>query len=330
MLAASAIIPLIVRNGMQRLMTLSAEGSSVMAHPTPAGALALLESGLGTMLELALPIVGTLAAVAIFANVAQVGFLFASEAAKPTLSRVSPKAGLKRLFSANSLWELLKQLAKLVLLVFITYRSVRGIEQHVVPSEPVDMGPMLSYAASQILAMVRDISLVGLVVGLADYAYQRRRVNQTLKMTKQEIKEEARHTDGDPLVRQAIRRKQASLSRIRMMAAVAGADVVVTNPTHYAVALRYEPGVGRAPRVVAKGAGEVALRIRAQAQEHGVPVVEDPPLARAIYGACEIGTQIPEQLYMAVARLLAFVFTLPAMVRNSGIVQRRATTALVA
>lgn len=329
-LVATAIVPVAIRSGGEKLMGLVERGTSVMSAPTPAGALALLEYGLSMMLTLALPIVGVLAVVALFANVAQIGLLVATEAAKPSFSRVSPKAGLKRLFSANSLWELVKQLVKLAVLLFLVYRSVRGIESRVVPSEPVDVGPMISFAGSQILAMVRDVAVVGLVLGFADYLYQRRRVNQSLKMSKQEIKEEARQSDGDPLVRQAVRKKQVGLSRIRMMAAVAGADVVVTNPTHYAVALRYEPGVGRAPRVVAKGEGEVALRIKAEAQLHGVPVVEDPPLARAIYGACQLGTQVPEELYIAVARLLAFVFTLPALVRSSGVVQRRPTSALVA
>ncbi len=155
-------------------------------------------------------------------------------------------------------------------------------------------------------------------------------MNKQLKMSKQQVKEESRQQDGDPLVKRAIRRKQITMSRNRMMAAVSGADVVVTNPPHYSVAIRYEAGAGLAPVVVAKGAGLVALKIREKATESKVPIVEDPPLARAIYGACDIGSPIPTELYLAVARLLAFVFTLPAMVRASGHVHRRPSTALVA
>lgn len=330
MLVASLVLPVLLRSGSKRMVALMAQGSTVMSHPSPAAALGLLGAGFEDLLVLVLPTAGALALTSLLANVAQVGLLFSPEAAKPKLSRVSPKAGLKRIFSANSLWELVKQLLKLGLLFFLAFQVVRTLALQVVPSAPVDMGPMISLAGNSIMKMVRDIALVGLALGALDYGVQRRRVNQSLKMSKQEVKEEARKSEGDPLIRGAIRRKQFSMSRLRMMAAVAGADVVVTNPTHYAVALRYEAGRGHAPRLVAKGAGPIALRIRDEAHRHHVPVVEDPPLARAIYGACELDAQIPEQLYVAVARLLAFVFTLPQIVRRSGVVQRRPTSALVA
>jgi flagellar biosynthetic protein FlhB len=132
------------------------------------------------------------------------------------------------------------------------------------------------------------------------------------------------------MVKGRIRRQQMRMSRSRMMAAVIGADLVVTNPTHYAIALRYESGAGKAPRVVAKGADEMAMRIREQAKEHHVPVVEDAPLARAIYAVCAVDDQIPRELFVAVARLLAFVFMLPAIVKRSGAVLHRPTSALVA
>jgi len=151
-----------------------------------------------------------------------------------------------------------------------------------------------------------------------------------LKMTKQEVKEEHRQAEGDQLVKHQMRRQAYRMSRSRMMAAVITADLVVTNPDHYAVALRYEVGGGRAPRVVAKGADEMAIRIREQAKTHHVPVVEDPPLARAVYAVCDIDEQIPRELYVAVARLLAFVFMLPAIVKSSGTVHHRPTSALVA
>jgi flagellar biosynthesis protein FlhB len=189
---------------------------------------------------------------------------------------------------------------------------------------------VLAVVGPSILGLVRTTAVIGLVLAVADFGFKKHKLNKTLKMSKHEIKEEARSQEGDPVIKGAIRRKMRTMSRLRMMAAVAGADVVVTNPTHYAVALRYEPGVGLAPRVVAKGAGEVAARIRAEANRCGVPIVEDPPLARAIYGSCEIDAQIPKELFMAVARLLAFVFTLPAVVRASGAVHRRPASALVA
>jgi flagellar biosynthetic protein FlhB len=131
------------------------------------------------------------------------------------------------------------------------------------------------------------------------------------------------------VVKGQIRRKMMRTSRARMMAAIAGAEVVAVNPTHYAVALKYEPGHGRAPTVVARGVDELARRIRDEGRKHKVPVVEDPPVARAIYSACEIDEQIPAEMYVAVARLRAFVFTLPAIVRSAGAVHRRRTSAMV-
>ena len=199
-----------------------------------------------------------------------------------------------------------------------------------VGSQPVDMAPVITYAGSKILGLVRDISAAGLLLAFGDYAYQRHQLQKSLKMTKQDVKDESKNADGDPLVKGQIRRKMMRMSRARMMAAIAGADVVVVNPTHYAVALKYEPGHGRAPTVVAKGVDDLARRIRDEGRKHKVPVVEDPPVARAIYAACDIDEQIPAEMYVAVARLLAFVFTLPAIVRSAGAVHRRRTSAMVA
>jgi flagellar biosynthetic protein FlhB len=156
------------------------------------------------------------------------------------------------------------------------------------------------------------------------------KLNKSLKMTKQSVKEENRQSQGDPAVKGKIRSAQMRLSRSRMMAAVLTADLVIVNPEHYAVALRYEIGARQAPRVGAKGADEMAIRIREQARDHHVSVVEDPPLARAVYAVCEIDDQIPQELFVAVARLLAFVFMLPAIVKSSGAVHHRPTSAPVA
>jgi flagellar biosynthesis protein FlhB len=149
----------------------------------------------------------------------------------------------------------------------------------------------------------------GLLMAAADYGYQRRSVMKQLRMTPREIKDETRQTEGDPMVKQAIRSRQVAMSRNRMLAAVAAADVVVVNPTHYAVALRYESGKG-APRVVAKGADALAAKIRERARENAVPIVEDKPLTRLLYRVCELEDEIPAELYVAVARILAFVMAL--------------------
>src|ERR687885_20449 len=157
--------------------------------------------------------------------------------------------------------------------------------------------------------LVWSVTITGLLLALGDYAFQRRTVMKQLRMTPREIKDENRQTEGDPMVKGAIRARQMAMSRNRMLAAVANADVVLVNPTHYAVALRYEAGRG-APRVVAKGTDALAAKIRERAREHRVPIVEDKPLARLLHRVCEVDDEIPAELYAAVAKILAFVFSL--------------------
>lgn len=329
-LVGTMLVPVLFRTGEARLTDLFGRVANVMTAPSLGGAMQVLQVGLGDVVSLVLPIAGAFAALGVLADVAQTGGLFSLAAAAPKFDRINPVAGLKRLFSANSLWQLCKQLVKISVLVLIAYKVLFGLGGELVGTEPVDMTPVVAYAGSTMLGLVRDVALIGLLLALGDYAVQRHRHNKSLKMTKREVKEENRQSEGDPLVKREVRRKQMRLSRARMMAAVAGADVVITNPTHFAVALRYEAGHGHAPQVVAKGADDVALRIRAEATKHGVPIVEDRPLARAIYVACEVDSYVPRELYVAVARVLAFVFTLPEIVKASGRVHQRPTSALVA
>jgi flagellar biosynthesis protein FlhB len=329
-LVASMIVPALIHAGETRMVGLWNKAGDVMANPSSAGALSVMGTGFADMFALVLPTVGLMAVVGVLANVAQVGFAFSTEAAKPQFSRVNPVAGFKRLFSSTSAWELVKQVLKLAALVGLAYQAVTHLARQTVMSGAVGLGPVLGVVGPSILGLVRATAAIGLVLAVADWAVKKRKLNKTLKMSKHEIKEEAKQQEGDPVIRRAVRRKMLTMSRMRMMAAVAGADVVITNPTHYAVALRYEPGASLAPRVVAKGADAVAARIREEANRCGVPLVEDPPLARAIYGACDLDAQIPRELFVAVARLLAFVFTLPPLVRKSGATHRRPVSALVA
>ncbi len=329
-LAASMVVPVVIHSAETRMVGLWGLVGTVVADPTTAGAMGVMRTGFSDMFATVLPTVVVFAAVGVFANVAQVGFAFSTQAAKPKFSRVNPFEGFKRLFSTQSLWELAKQAVKLGALVGLAYQTVVHIARLTVMSGAIGIGPAAGVVGPAILGLVRVTAVIGLLLGVADYAFKKHKMNKSMKMSKHEIKEEAKSDQGDPVIKGAVRKKMLSLSRMRMMAAIAGADVVVTNPTHYAVALRYEQGRGMAPRVVAKGAGAVAARIRAEAHRCRVPVVEDPPLARAIYAGCEIDAQIPRELFMAVARLLAFVFTLPAVVRTSGTVHRRPASALVA
>jgi flagellar biosynthetic protein FlhB len=176
---------------------------------------------------------------------------------------------------------------------------------------------LAALTANTAITIIRNVSLAALVVAAADYVVQRRRVMKDISMTKQEVKEEFKQNEGNPEVRQAIRSRQAAISRNRMIGLVAAADVVVVNPTHYSVALKYDAAKG-APQVVAKGAGVLARRIRTEAEKHNVPIVHEPVLTRSLYKVCDIGAFIPVELYEAVAQVLAFVFSLKAKGKADG------------
>lgn len=250
----------------------------------------------------------------LLANYFQVGFLFALRPLVPDLGRVSPLQGLKRLFSKRSAVELIKALFKITVVGLVAYQSVMSAVEQL----PLLLGATPEAVLSQVGQMVSSlffrVVLAMVVLAVFDYAYQRWEYQQSVKMTKQEVKEELRETEGSPEVRQAIRRRQREMARRRMMAEVPRADVVVTNPTHYAVALRYDAAEMAAPQVVAKGQGFVAQRIREIAREADVPVVENPPLARGLFNSVEIGDPVPAELYQAVAEVLAFVYRLKGKV----------------
>lgn len=217
--------------------------------------------------------------------------------------------GMQRFFSRRALMELLKSLAKVVVVSLVVWQLVKGQFTQLLLT--VDMG--LPATLDLVSRMVYRVGLgtvaVFLALAAADYVFQRREYQKNLRMTRQEVKEEMKQMEGDPLVRSRLREKQRQLARHRMMHAVPEATVVITNPTHVAVALRYREGE-RAPRVVAKGAGSIAERIKAVARRHNVPVVENPPVARALYRQVELGQEIPVALYQAVAEILARIYKL--------------------
>ena len=183
--------------------------------------------------------------------------------------------------------------------------------EHQAQAGGLTLTTVLESVATSTLAFLRNAAMLGLVLAAADYAMEKRLHLKELKMSLQEIKDEYKQADGDPQMKGMIRERQMKMSRNRMMADIASADVVMVNPTHVAVALKYDP-LGGAPRVVAKGSGVIAAKIRERAEEHRVPMVRDIPLARALHAACEIGDEIPAELYGAVARVLAFIFSLKA------------------
>ncbi|OIQ12506.1 flagellar biosynthesis protein FlhB [Neomoorella thermoacetica] len=274
------------------------------------GSLMALGSQLALKVGLLLaPLLALAAAVGLAANFAQTGFVFSLEPLLPRLENLDPVKGMQRFFSRRALMELLKSLAKVVVVSLVVWQLVKGQFTQLLLT--VDMG--LPATLDLVSRMVYRVGLgtvaIFLALAAADYVFQRREYQKNLRMTRQEVKEEMKQMEGDPLVRSRLREKQRQLARHRMMHAVPEATVVITNPTHVAVALRYREGE-RAPRVVAKGAGSIAERIKAVARRHNVPVVENPPVARALYRQVELGQEIPVALYQAVAEILARIYKL--------------------
>jgi flagellar biosynthetic protein FlhB len=250
---------------------------------------------------------------------AQVGLHPSLSALKPDFKRVNPKSGIKNLLGPNTLIEGVKSVGKVSIVgaiaVFAVLPKVTQLAS-LVGIEPVSLAGML---AGSMRAVAMHAAFAYLGIGLADVVWQRYRHSKSLKMEKHEVKEEQKGHSLPPEVRSAMRRRAIAASRARMMAAIPTADVVVTNPTHFAVALRYD-GVQLAPEVVAKGQDLVAFRIREIAKEHGVPVIADPPLARSLHGSVEVGRQIPEELFAAVAQVLAYVYRVAGRRRLPGAV----------
>lgn len=256
------------------------------------------------------PVIVLLAGAALAINYAQVGVLFTGEPLMPKLDRMSPLSGIKRLVSSRGLVELAKGLFKVGAVAYITYVTIFGELDYFVSFMDMSVGQIFSQCGSVILKLGFRITLLLLLMAILDYAFQRWDYERNLRMTRQEVREELKQQEGDPMLRSRIRALQREMTQQRMMADVGQADVVVTNPTHVAVALRYDPEEMVAPRVVAKGQRLIAERIKELARQAGVPLVENKPLARALFKAVRIGEEIPEELFKAVAQVLAFVFRL--------------------
>ena len=256
-----------------------------------------------------LPLFALLAMAAIALNVAQTGLVLSGAKLKPKLSHVNPAAGAKRLVSKEAGVRLFKSLAKMGVVGLVVYITMKSRLAEISALGEMDVAP----ATARLATLAFDIAIWAAVVlfllALGDFAWQRRQHRNRLKMTKDEVKQEMRESDGDPQIKQAIRRKRMALLN-RMMAAVPNADVIVTNPTHYAVALKYDPVTMQAPMVIAKGEALLAQRIKEVGRKNGIPVLEEPPLARALFAAVPVGQYIPANLFHAVAEVLAWVYAL--------------------
>ena len=240
----------------------------------------------------------------------QVGFVLNEEALSLKLQRLDPIAGAKRLVSKRSLVELVKGILKIMIVGYVSYITIKPELPLISTLVDVGVADTFTYITMMIVKVGVRTAIILLILAFLDYAYQRWEFNKSIRMTKQEVKEEQKQTEGDPQVRMRIRSLQREAARRRMMDDVPDADVVITNPTHYAIAVKYDMATMTAPAIVAKGQNLIAQKIKEISKENGVPIVENKPLAQALFKSAEIGQEIPEDLYKAVAEVLAYVFRL--------------------
>ncbi|WP_032121958.1 fused FliR family export protein/FlhB family type III secretion system protein [Clostridium amazonitimonense] len=257
-----------------------------------------------------LPIVLPIMVMGILANYIQSGFLFTTETLKPKLSKLNPINGFKRIFSTRTLVELFKDVALITVVGYVGYKFLRDNYSTILTVGNLYIGSVGPFFKQLVLDIFKKITLIMVILAISDYVYQRYMHKKDLKMTKQEVKEEYKQDEGDPQIKGKIKQKQREMATRRMMQAVPDATVVVTNPTHIAVALKYENGKSEAPIVVAKGSEYVALKIKEVAKENDVPIIENKPLARLIYEEVDIDSEIPDNMYQAVAEILVMVFKL--------------------
>jgi flagellar biosynthetic protein FlhB len=254
------------------------------------------------------PILGLGVFLALFSGYAQVGFLFTAEPLKMKLEKLNPINGAKQIFSVRSLVEFLKSMLKVLIIGIIAFLMIWGERDSILALSKIPLPDMFEYVASLTIRFGLFAGGALLILSVFDYLYQRWEFEKSIRMSKQDIQDEYKKTEGDPLIKSKIREKQRRMAMMRMMQEVPKADVVITNPTHFAVAIRYDAAEMDAPRVIAKGADFVAKRIKQVAQDNDVAMMENKPLARALYAQVDIGQPIPQDLFQAVAEVLAYVY----------------------
>ncbi len=268
----------------------------------------ILGIGLLRTLVIILPFLLAGFAVSFIADLVQVKWKPTTKPLKPKFNKLNPISGIKRIFSVTKLVELIKSLLKLVVIAIVIYNEIQDQWPLLFALYDMPMMQGIALAGQLLIDIGLKIAIVFIAVAFADFAFQKWKFHQDMKMTKQEVKEEYKSTEGDPAIKGKIRQRMQEASRRRMMQALPKADVVITNPSHYAVALRYDKEAAEAPFVVAKGADYVAQKIKEAAKEYKIEIVENKPLARSLYANVEIGEEIPEELYVAVAEVLAIVY----------------------
>ncbi len=272
--------------------------------------IALIQSAALDMLKLLIPFFGIGFIIAIVIELAQVKWKPTSKPLQPKLSKFNPVNGIKRMFSVRTLVSLIKQVVILVVIFIVVYNKLKSRMSDIYMLYDIPLISAIMLLGDIIFDIGTVICVIYTIIGIADYVFEKRKFRKDMMMTKQEVKDEWKNTEGNPEVKNKIRQKMSEVSRRRMMQAVPEADVVITNPTHFAVALKYEQNKGKAPVVVAKGEDYLAAKIKEAARENNIEIVENKPLARMLYYNVELDEEIPPELYQAVAEVLAFVYNI--------------------
>ncbi|CEA06599.1 Flagellar biosynthetic protein FlhB [Arthrobacter saudimassiliensis] len=305
--AAALMLPGTLDRGAQAGTESLFRAAEIAASPDPEAALRIFGDSLSAMIGVLGPLLAVVAVAVLAAAALQGGIHF--KKFKGEYQQFDLVKGVKRTFGGQALWQGAKALLKTAALGLVLYMVVQGLMPVLMTAGGLPVSALLDAAGGGVASLLQAAVAAGLILAAADILVVMRRNRKKTRMTKKEVRDENKNSEGDPLIRSQRRARQLAVSRNRMIAAVGDADVVVVNPTHVAVALKYEAGRS-APRVTAKGAGVIAARIREEAEKHRVPMVRDVPLARTLHSACEVGQEIPPDLYNAVARLLAFVMAL--------------------
>lgn len=324
--AAAAAMPALIQAVESNAQGQFALVVEVIRDPTRARALQVLNTGFASIIPTLGPLFAAVVIAVVAGAVLQGGPHF--KMFSVSFKSFDPIAGLKRIFGTQALWEGAKALMKTAVVGLVLFSVIQSVVPQLIGSGFLPLDQVVGIAQSSLTVLIETAVIAGLVVGAIDVLVVRRRNLKRMRMSKREVKDENKSSEGDPMIKGQRRARAFAMSRARMMDAVRTADVIILNPTHIAVALKYEPGKS-APRVVAKGADEVAARIRENAKEHRIPMVHDIPLARTLNKLCDVGDEIPHELYSAVAQVLAFVFALKSRGAGQGVHKLAASTVLV-
>lgn len=285
------------------------ETVELIGNPVPEAAMiSLLYHGIVLLLKIVAPVFIVGFIVAFFSDYIQVKWKPTTKPLMPKFSKLNPVSGFKKIISANSIVELIKSIAKIGLIAYVVYSYLWDKKEQLYLLYDIQLMSAILMIGEIVIDLGIRISIIYMILAVADFAYQKWKFHQDMKMTKQEVKEEYKNQEGNPEVKGKIRSKMREVSQRRMMQSLPEADVVITNPTHYAVAIKYDPDTSPAPIVIAKGEDYLAQKIKEVARDNQIEIVENKPLARMLYANVEIGDQIPPELYQSVAEVLAFVY----------------------